>query len=199
MVRAIPALERAFDEGGVLLDVGVGVAALACTFCEAVPKARVIGLDVLPRALELARRLVSDKHLDDRVDLRQIGIEQFDEEAVADLAHMPSVFIPPSVLPQALRRISKALNPGGWLVLSGIIGDSPDGATTTWMAHNAGGSALTRAEVAKLAAETGFAEPLEPPMPLPPGTRVLILQKQESTSAPTDRAASLREGSTLPR
>jgi SAM-dependent methyltransferase len=169
-------LEDRFREGGVLLDVGVGVAALACSFCEAVPRARVIGLDVLPRALELARELVAARGLEERVELRRQGVEELADEAVADLAHMSPVFIPPAVVPEGLRRIRRALRPGGWLALSGIVVDGPDSAALRWMVHHAGGSALGDADVARLATDLGYAAPV--PAPLPPGApRVLLLQR----------------------
>jgi SAM-dependent methyltransferase len=176
MIRSIPHLNRAFEAGGVLLDVGVGVAALACAFCEEVPNSTVIGLDVLPRALELARQLVAQKNLEDRIDLRLIGIEDFDEEQVADLAHMSPIFIPPDVVPRALKRISAALKPGGWLVLSGIVAGGPQGGPSRWMAHNAGGSALDDTEAAGLAADAGFGPPVSPPLPVG-APRVLLFEK----------------------
>jgi precorrin-6B methylase 2 len=173
MIHVLPGLAEAFEHDGVLLDVGVGVAGLACAFCEAVPGSRVIGLDVLPRALTLARRIVAEKGLDSRVDLRQLGIEEFHEEAVADLAHMSPVFIPPAVLPEGLNRIRAALKTGGWLALSGIVLD--DDTVTRWMAHQAGGSALTDAEATRLTGAAGFAAPVV--APLPPGApRVLLFR-----------------------
>lgn len=172
MIGVLPGLAEAFATGGVMLDVGVGVAALACAFAEAVPNSKVIGLDVEPRALALAKERVRELHLEDRVDLREIGIEAFTDEAVADVAHMSPVFIPPVVLPPAMRRVRAALKPGGWLALSGIVREDADGATR-WMAYNAGGSALTDADVAQLAAGAGFSDPTAPP--LPPGSpRVLV-------------------------
>lgn len=164
LIANLPGLTEAFASGGTLLDVGVGVAALACAFCDAVPGAKVIGLDVEPRALELAQRRVRDRHLEDRMDLRLVGVEDFDADAVADLAHLPVVFIPPTVLPAAMKRIRTALKPGGWLVLSGIVSEDGDG-STRWMAHQAGGSALTTADAATLATQAGFGEPIEPPLP----------------------------------
>ena len=174
MIATLPGLGGRFADGGVLLDVGVGVAALACAFAEAVPAARVIGLDVEPRALALAQARIQEKGLADRVEVRLVGIESFDETAVADIAHMSPVFIPPAVLPSAMSRLRSALTPGGWLALSGIVKAGADGATR-WMAHNAGGSAVTEADVAELAAAAGFGTPVAPPLP-PGAPRVLLLQ-----------------------
>jgi precorrin-6B methylase 2 len=175
LIESLPGLADVFAAGGTLLDVGVGVAGLACAFCEAVPHSKAIGLDVEPRALKLARQRVRDAGLDDRIDLREVSIEDFDRDGVADLAHMSPVFIPPSVLPAALKRIHAALKPGGWLVLSGIVSEHGD-ASTRWMAHQAGGSALTTSAAATLAAEAGFGEPIEPPLP-PGAPRIRVFQR----------------------
>lgn len=172
-------LQERFVSGGVFLDVGVGVAALACAFCEAVPGSKVIGLDVLPQALKLAEQLVADKGLQDRVDLRQVGIEDFEDEAVADLAHMSPVFIPPAVLTEGMKRIHRALKPGGWVVLSGIVVDGPESAALRWMIHNAGGSALSDTDVAELAAATGFDPPMAAPLP-PEAPRLLLLKRTQT-------------------
>jgi precorrin-6B methylase 2 len=190
-IQTIPELKAAFADGGVLLDVGVGVAGLACAVCEALPSARVIGLDVLPQALKLAQQRVDAKGLGHRVELRQVAIEDFTERAVADLAHMSPVFIPLSVVQAGMRRIRDALRPGGWLVLSGIVSEGPDGAATRWMAHNAGGSALTDADVGRLAAQTGFGEPVVPDTP-PGSPRVLLLRRADTPSAPEDPHVAVR-------
>jgi hypothetical protein len=75
---------------------------------------------------------------------------------------MSPVFIPPSVLPSAMKHIRAALKPGGWLALSGIVRDGAESGTR-WMAQNAGGSAVTDDEVAALAKAAGFAAPIAPP------------------------------------
>lgn len=174
-IESIPELKLAFDAGGVVLDVGVGVAALACAFCEAVPRSKVIGLDVLPRALELARQIVAEKGLNDRIDLRLLAVQDFEDEHVADLAHMSPIFIPRGVLVEGLRRIRRALKPGGWLALSGIVIEGLEDAATRFMAYSAGGSALTASDVARLVAEADFAKPIA--APLPPGSPRVLLCK----------------------
>ena len=54
-VPSLAGLDDRFADGGDFLDVGVGVAEIAAAFCEALPAARVVGLDVLPQAVALAR------------------------------------------------------------------------------------------------------------------------------------------------
>src|SRR5215472_4190580 len=68
VVPALDGLAERFANGdGVLLDVGVGVAEMACAFCQAIPEARVVGIDPLPRAIELAAATVARYGLAERV------------------------------------------------------------------------------------------------------------------------------------
>jgi methylase of polypeptide subunit release factors len=102
---AIPVLEGLAERfgaasGGSFLDVGVGVAELACVFCEAVPRARVVGLDPLPQAIELATRTVAAHGLADRAELRPQGVEELEDDATFDLAWVPMPFIPPAAVPR---------------------------------------------------------------------------------------------------
>ena len=123
-------------QGGVFLDVGVGVAELACAFCEAVPRSRVVGLDPLPQAIELATRTVAAHGLGDRVELRHQGVEQLDDEKVFDLAWLPLPFIPLAVVVEGLARVRRALKPGGWLLLPGsTMEPGADGDIARWQVH----------------------------------------------------------------
>jgi hypothetical protein len=117
----LPALEglKALFDGASpqMLDVGVGVAAMAVEYCRTFPTLRVVGLDVLPRALELARRLVDEAGLADRIELRNLDVASLDDDSAYALAWLPAPFVPRRALNAGLPRIVKALVPGGWLMI----------------------------------------------------------------------------------
>jgi hypothetical protein len=115
---ALEGLRELFD--GVaprMLDVGVGVAAMAVEYCQTFPTLRVVGLDVLPRALELARRVVDEAGLADRVELRNLDVASLEDDRVYALAWLPAPFVPRPALNAGLPRVAKALVPGGWLMM----------------------------------------------------------------------------------
>ena len=181
---AVPSLEglsARFDPPatGVFLDVGVGVGELTAAFCDALPDARAIGLDVMPRVLELARRTIAERGLDDRVELRQQGVQELADEAAVDLAWLPAPFIPEEVFDGALVALHRALRPGGWLVVG--AGRLDDGtpvsiAVTRWKTVLAGGTALPRADAQARLAAAGFVDVTD--LPMPPGAPALYAARR---------------------
>jgi hypothetical protein len=101
----------------MMLDVGVGVAAMAVAYCEAFPRLRVVGLDVFPRALELARGIIDDAGMAERVELRCQDVATLEERDVFCLAWLPAPFVPRAAIGAGLPRMIRALVSGGWVVV----------------------------------------------------------------------------------
>ena len=101
-VPGLEGLAERFAEGGVFLDVGVGVGELAAAFCETLPAARVVGIDVLPRALTLAHATIAERGYQDRIELRLQAVQDLDDAERFDLAWVPAPFIPELVLSAGL-------------------------------------------------------------------------------------------------
>jgi len=118
----VPALEGLQDlldgESPQMLDVGVGVAAMAVGYCRTFPKLRVVGLDVFPHALELPRRQVDEAGLADRIELRNQDVASLEDDEAYEVAWLPAPFIPRPALDAGLPRLAKALVPGGWLIMA---------------------------------------------------------------------------------
>ena len=173
VVPVLDGLAERFAKGdGVLLDVGVGVAELACAFCQAVPAARVVGIDPLPRAIELAATTAASHGLSERVQLRCQGVEELTDEEAFDLAWLPLPFIPPAAVHEGLPRLLRALRPGGWLLLpAGALEPGARGEIARWQVHLFGGTLLSGHERTELLRTAGFESPTPlstPPGPLPP-------------------------------
>lgn len=118
---AVPAMEGLGDllsgPAPVMLDVGVGVAALAVAYCQAFPGLSVVGLDVFSGALRLARRTVDEAGMTDRIELRHQDVAELDDRHRYCLAWLPAPFVRRSALREGLPRTVEALVPGGWLVV----------------------------------------------------------------------------------
>jgi len=176
---ALTGLGDRFVTGGSFLDVGTGVGELAVAFAEARPAARVVGIDVMPRAVELARRTVSAHRLDERVEIRLQAVEALVVDEAIDLAWVPAPFIPRHALVAGLRRIASALRPGGWVVVAaGRFDGSPlSVAVTRWQTLRVGGTPLTADEAREQLAGAGFGSFLQ--LPTPAGAPALFAARRE--------------------
>jgi SAM-dependent methyltransferase len=141
------------------LDVGVGVASLAIGMCRAFPQLRVVGLDTSDAPLAIARKNVAAAGLGDRVELRKLGVDALDDESAFDLAWLPTFFIAPAVLPQAIARVRASLRPGGWILcpVMGGIGSERQRAVWALLMDTWGGPGLGADETDRLLKDAGFA------------------------------------------
>jgi SAM-dependent methyltransferase len=161
--------ERLTTPGARMLDVGTGIGALAMGFAEAFPHLHVTGIDVLPRALELARAGVHRSPAASRLDLRDQDVADLAEDAVYDLAWVPAPFVPQPALTAGIARIFTALRPGG-LVMIGhgtLDGDDLPVALTRFKTVAYGGTPLDATEAAALLQGHGFTSVQL--LPTPPG------------------------------
>ena len=161
--RLVPALDGLADRlaatSARVLDVGTGVGALAVALAREFPHARVTGIDVLARAVALARTEVAQAGpLADRVELREQDVADLREPATYDLIWLPAPFLPETTLTAALPRLVDALVPGGWLVAG--TNPAPAGplaaAVARWNAARNGGSALDGEAMAARVRELGL-------------------------------------------
>jgi SAM-dependent methyltransferase len=166
--------------GARMLDVGTGTGALAVGFAEAFPRLQVLGIDILDRALDLARRTVAASDAAARVVLRKQSIAEFSDNAGFDVAWVPAPFIPQSALQTGLPRVAAALRPGGWLILGHgkLGGASAEDALTRIKTIAFGGTALDETAACTLLRDAGLTSVR--PMPTPAGApAIAIAQKPE--------------------
>jgi hypothetical protein len=164
IARAAPqlaGLEQALArEGALICDVGAGVAALSIALCQTFPQVRVIGLEPWEPALRIAGQQVAQAGLSDRVELRQIPVEQLANGDAFDAIWLPGPFLPEAILPAAFTRSLAALKPGGWL-LFGLYPPPPDRLgqrLTALRTVRSGGSPRPPDELAELVNQAGFTD-----------------------------------------
>jgi SAM-dependent methyltransferase len=161
---------RLQGDGACFLDVGVGVAALAIEMARLWPTLRIVGIDVWAPSLALARQNVKQAGLDHRIELRDQDVQDLGDEAIFDLAWIPSAFIPRPVIPAAIQRVRRALRPGGWLLFAALTtGPDPLSASLVRLrAAEWGSSPWPPAEVEQLLQHNGFCAVRT--LPTPPGS-----------------------------
>jgi len=106
--------------GHRVLDIGCGTGAL--TLRVALRGAQVVGIDVNPQMLEMARRQIEAAGLSDQVELRQLGVAELDKDAPAgyDAALSGLCFseLTDDERRYALAQTWRLLKPGGLLLLA---------------------------------------------------------------------------------
>jgi hypothetical protein len=179
---AVPMMEGLGDllsgPSPVMLDVGVGVAAMAVAWCEAFARMRVVGLDVFPRALELARRTVDEAGMADRIELRHQDVADLTDREVFSLAWLPAPFVPRAALDAGLPRIVTSLVPGGWVVVGhGRLGEPGlSSALTRFQTVGFGGTAIDNDEAQDLLRGVGLE--LVCTLPTPQGTPAITVGRR---------------------
>jgi SAM-dependent methyltransferase len=178
-VPTLPGLAACFADGGRFLDVGTGVGELAAAFADALPAAHVVGLDVLPRAIELARWMIAARGLEDRVEVRLQGVEELAAGEPFDLAWVPAPFIPGPALTAGIGRVADALAPGGWVIVAAgrFDGDPLGVAVTRWQTQRAGGTPLDARDARELLTSAGLGGFFV--VPTPPGGPALYAARRE--------------------
>jgi SAM-dependent methyltransferase len=142
--------------GACFLDAGVGVGAIAIALCRLLPELHTIGIDVYEPSLALARKNIEEANLTTRITLRQEALESIQDEAIVDLAWLPSFFIPTVVA--ALPKLHRALRKDGWLLLGVENTTSNLRDSSVWQLRNAlwGGLSLSIEEGESLLEASGF-------------------------------------------
>jgi Methyltransferase domain len=82
---------RLASPGARLLDVGTGAGALAVAFAQVFPQVQVLGIDILDRALGLARQAIAVSDVGARVTVRKQDVADFADDAGFDLAWLLAV------------------------------------------------------------------------------------------------------------
>lgn len=124
--RELPGLgERLRAPGATFLDIGTGAGWLAISTARAYPQLRVVGLDIFPPALDLAKQNVAGEGLTDRIELREADATALDEPDAYDAVWLPLPFLGRDIVPVVLDAAIRSLRPGGW-ILAGAFGGVPD-------------------------------------------------------------------------
>jgi tRNA (cmo5U34)-methyltransferase len=127
--RLAAALAKAYARPGTAVtDLGCSTATTLCAIAETIgdPTVRLTGVDASAAMLEIARRKVARRGLQDRIRLQQgeIGSDVDVSGSSVVLMNWTLQFIAPARRLKILRRIREGLAPGGCLVLCEKIAPS---------------------------------------------------------------------------
>jgi SAM-dependent methyltransferase len=168
-----------------MLDVGVGSAAMAVEYCRNFPSLRIVGLDVFPRVLEIAERIVRDAGMSDRIELRNQDVATLDDVERFTIGWMPAPFVPRAALDAAIPRMVRALVPGGWIIVGHggtpeVVGQEQERAITRFKTAAFGGTPLDIDEAQTLLRAAGLDGVTT--LPTPPGAPRLTVGRRGLTA-----------------
>lgn len=185
-----PAALQRLEAGGTILELGPGGGYGLAHYARRFPQSRVVGVEFDGPSVELARQTVADAALGDRVEVRQGDANELADEDAYDLVMMNIVLHEtggPGEYRNVLRRVRRALTPGGTVLVSELpYPDSPAAYRTNPVyralagvqIHEAqvGCGAITQGELRVLLEEAGFANVRVADQPLP--TRFIMLAEK---------------------
>ena len=156
-----PALRQILSNGAKFLDVGSGVGWISISMAQEWPGLEATGIDILEPALALARENLAGSGLADRVWFRNQNVVDIDDVEAFDVAFLPVIFIPESILADAIRSLGRALKSDGWLFAAAYrIPDDPQQATLNDLKTTlSGGRVWDMTELAQTIKSGGFDEP----------------------------------------
>lgn len=155
-----PGLAAAISGGGTFLDIGTGVAGIAIAAAKTWKAMRVVGLEIWPPSLAIARANIAASGLGERIELRDQNVLDIGDQDTFSLIWLPTPFIPGEVVTGALPKLFRALSPGGYLVFNtgALPADPLAAALARLRIARTGGQAWVAAEVAVRLRELGFEE-----------------------------------------
>lgn len=126
-LRFLPGLVNSLEkQGASLLDVGAGAAGLSIALCQAFPHLRAIALEPAEHSALIGDRHIHEAGLEDNITIRRQRVEHMEDEEAFDLAFLPQMFLPDTVIAEAAQRIFRSLRPGGWLLAAVLAHEGHD-------------------------------------------------------------------------
>jgi cyclopropane fatty-acyl-phospholipid synthase-like methyltransferase len=151
-----------------ILDVGCGGGWAVVQIAERFPKTYCVGIDVEPYSVELAQRLIVERGLADRCEVRLQSVDQLGEDGAYDVATSFLVVheIAPTLKPAAFEAVARALKPSGRFLIFDEAYPEADEALRTmptrfaalaqWYEVTWGNVVNTRSELHALCREAGL-------------------------------------------
>jgi SAM-dependent methyltransferase len=187
VIPQMQGVAAALDAGGSLLDIGSGAGQHLIQYAGAFPAARIEGLELDPKSLELAANAIEEAQLADRIHVRLGDANQLEDDGQHDLVVLSITLHETGGVAEwenVLRRVRAALRPGGGIVVSELPYPDDVMAYRTEPVYQmlagvqlhevvAGCGAITRGQLGRLLREADFRDVRVAEQPMP--TRHVVI------------------------
>lgn len=121
VVPKLPAIARRLEAGGRVLDVGCGGGHALVEVATRYPATTCIGIDVEARSVELARSLIRERGLVDRVEARVVDGARLPDDLIGGIDLVTQFLVLHEIHPRlkkvVIDQCAATLKPGGYLVM----------------------------------------------------------------------------------
>jgi len=119
LLPEIPAVKAALDAGGALLEVGPGSARQLLMLAKVFPQAMLVGVDIDPVGVRIARDTVARAGLSERISILEGSVEDAASAGPFAAVVMVEVLheIRQDLRAGVIAACGQALKPGGWLLV----------------------------------------------------------------------------------
>ena len=150
--------QRLGKPGAAFLDVGAGVGGICIALARLWPELRIVGLEPADAPLAEARRNIASTEYGDRIELRQITLEQLTDVEQFDVGWLPQVFLPLDILQRSLGPFYRSIKLRGWGILFALSASGGELGPAIARFRNVvwGGEPHAPDEVARMMKHIGF-------------------------------------------
>ena len=117
----LPGLQARLETGAAILDVGCGAGQALVTLAERFPEVRCVGVDIEPVSVGMARQLIHEHALGDRVEARLLADGGWPADLAGAFDLVTTFLVLHEIRPEdkaaVLARCAQALKPDGALLL----------------------------------------------------------------------------------
>lgn len=142
--------------GAKFLDVGAGVAKISLKLCEIYHDLRIVALEPADKPFALAQKNIMHSLYQNRIELRKVLVEDFNDNNTFDAAWFPHMFFSDEACNAGLRNVWAALKSGGVILTTSVFEKNNTSSSVRQLINSLYGGLRSREYLTNFLVKTGF-------------------------------------------